>query len=61
MLVLRVAGLLVAVALGVLVLLYMMSGERKYLRIAWRVFKVSLFAVVLILLILFFERLVVMV
>jgi len=61
MLVLRVAGLLVAVALGVLVLLYMMSGERKYLRIVWRVFKVSLFAVVLILLILFFERLVVMV
>jgi hypothetical protein len=61
MLVLRVAGLLVAVALGVLVLLYMMSGERKYLSIAWRVFKVSLFAVVAILLILFFERLVVMV
>jgi len=57
MLVLRVAGLLVAVALGVLVLLYMASGERKYLRIAWGVFKVALFAVVVFLLILFFERL----
>jgi len=56
-LVLRVAGLLVAVALGALVLLYMMSGERKYLRIAWGVFKVALFAVLLFLLILFFERL----
>jgi hypothetical protein len=57
MLFLRVAGLLVAVALGVLVLLYMASGERKYLRIAWGIFKVALFAVVLFLLILFFERL----
>jgi hypothetical protein len=57
MLVLRVAGLLVAVALGVLVLLYMASGERKYLRIAWGVFKVALFAVLVFLLILFFERL----
>jgi hypothetical protein len=61
MLILRVAGLAIAVALGVLVLAYTLTGERKYLSIAWRVFKVALAAALVVLLILFFERLVVMV
>ena len=59
MLLVRILGLLVAVALGVCVLLYMMTGERKYLRYAWQVFKYALFLVVLILLLLFGERLLV--
>jgi hypothetical protein len=59
MLLVRVLGLLVAVALGVCVLLYMMSGERKYLRYAWEVFKYAVFLLVLILLLLFGERLLV--
>jgi hypothetical protein len=58
MLVLRVVGLAVALALGVLVVLYVASGEHKYLRIAWLVFRVALFAVLLVLLILFLERVV---
>ena len=46
MLLLRVIGLLAAIGLGVSVLMYMLSGERKYLRFAWRLFKYSLFVVV---------------
>jgi hypothetical protein len=60
MLLLRVVGLLAAIALGVSALLYMLSGERKYLRFAWRLFKYSLFVVVLILLLFLCERLLVM-
>jgi cell division protein FtsW (lipid II flippase) len=55
----RILGLLVAVALGVCVLMYVMSGERRYLRYAWQVFKYALFLFVLILLLLFGERLLV--
>jgi hypothetical protein len=61
MLVLRFAGLAVALALGLLVILYIVSGDRKWLRIAWRVFKVALVAAALFLLVVFFERLVPMV
>lgn len=59
MLLVRVLGLLVAVALGVCVLMYVMTGERKYLRYAWLVFKYALFLFVLILLLFFGERLLV--
>jgi hypothetical protein len=55
----RVLGLLVAVGLGVCVLMYVMTGERKYLRYAWLVFKYALFLLVLILLLMFGERLLV--
>ncbi|MFZ1909870.1 MAG: hypothetical protein WAU52_12385 [Burkholderiales bacterium] len=60
MLLLRLVGLLATIALGVSALLYMLSGERKYLRFAWRLFKYSLFVVVLILLLFLSERLLVM-
>ncbi|MGA8004709.1 MAG: hypothetical protein WCA17_01275 [Burkholderiales bacterium] len=60
MLLLRIIGLLAAIALAVSVLLYMLSGERKYLNFAWRVFKYSLFVVVLILVLFASERLLVM-
>ena len=59
MLLVRVLGLLVAVALGACVLMYMMTRERKYLRLAWQVFKYALFLFVLILLLFFGERLLV--
>ena len=59
MLLVRVLGLLVAVALGVCVLMYMVSGERRYLRYAWQTFKYALFLAVLVLLLLFGERLLV--
>jgi hypothetical protein len=58
-LLLRVLGLLVAVTLGACVLMYMLTSERKYLDYAWRTFKYALFLVVLVLLLLFGERLLV--
>ena len=59
MLLVRLLGLLAAIALGVSALLYMVSGERKYLIFAWRLFKYALFVIVLILLLFLFERLLV--
>lgn len=59
MLLVRVLGLLVAVALGGCVLMYMTTGDRNYLRYAWQVFKYALFLFVLILLLFFGERLLV--
>lgn len=53
----RIFGLLVAVALGGCVLLYLGSGERRYLSLAWRIFRIALFAFVLVLLLIFAERL----
>jgi heme O synthase-like polyprenyltransferase len=42
--VVRVLGLLVAVALGAAVLAWALTGERRWLRIAWLIFKYALFA-----------------
>jgi hypothetical protein len=53
----RILGLLVAVALGGCVLMYLASGERRYLSLAWRIFRIALFAFVLVLLLIFAERL----
>lgn len=58
MLVARILALAAAVALGVCVLLYVMTGERRYLRLAWTIFKVALFLLLAFLLLLFGERLV---
>jgi len=56
-LVVRIVGLLLAIALGVCVLLWLATGERKWLRLGWRLFRAALFLVVLILLLMFGERL----
>jgi len=57
--VLRAAGLLAALGLGILVLLFLVTGERRYLRYAWRLFQVVLGLVLFSLLLLFGERLLV--
>ena len=44
-------------ALGTCVLMYLVTAERRYLRYAWLVFKYALFLLVLVLLLLFGERL----
>lgn len=59
MLLLRVLGLLAAVAIAACVLMYMMTRERRYLRYAWVTFKYGLFLFVLVLLLFFGERLLV--
>jgi hypothetical protein len=56
-LVVRIVGLLLAIALGVCVLLWLATGERKWLRFGWGLFKAALFVIVLILLLMFGERL----
>ena len=57
MLILRVAGGLAGIALGLLVLLFLISGDRRYLRYAWRLFQVALGLVLVVLLLLVGERL----
>lgn len=57
MLLFRLLGLLVAVALGSLILMYLASGERTYLGYAWRLFRYSLFLAVFVLILIFAERL----
>jgi hypothetical protein len=53
----RVFGLLVALALAGCVLMYLVSGERRYLRYAWLIFKYALYLSVVVLLLIFGERL----
>jgi hypothetical protein len=55
----RLLGLLAAIGLSVAVLLYMVTGERKYLRFAWQLFRYALFVIVVVLLLILFERLLV--
>ena len=57
MLLVRVVAVLAAIALGVCVLLWLVTNDRKWLRYAWTLFKVALCVVVLFLLLLFGERL----
>lgn len=59
MFLIRVVGVLAAIGLGVLVLLYLVSGDRRYLRYAWRLFQVVLGLVLFALILLFGERLLV--
>ena len=48
--VLRVLGLAVALALGALVLAWLLTGERRWLRIAWQVFRYAAFGLLVVLL-----------
>lgn len=47
--VLRIVGLAVAAVLGVTLLAWILTGERKWLRIAWLVFKYAVFGLALVL------------
>jgi hypothetical protein len=53
----RIIGSLTAIALGTSVLLWLLTGERKWLTLAGRVFRVAVFVVLLILLLFLGERL----
>lgn len=61
MLVLRIVALLVAIGIGVTVLAWVFTGNRKYLKVAWRIFQFGLAGILVFLVLLFFERLLVMV
>lgn len=59
MLVVRIVGVLVAIAIGACVVLWLLTGERKWLRYAWNLFRVALALIVGFLILLFGERLLV--
>ena len=59
MLILRIVALLAVIGMGVAAMAWVFTGNRKYLKVAWRIFQVSLVAVLLFLVLLFFERLLV--
>jgi heme O synthase-like polyprenyltransferase len=46
---LRILGLAVALALAVTVLAWAFTGDRKWLRLAWRIFKYAVFALAFVL------------
>jgi hypothetical protein len=47
---LRIVGLALVAALAVTVLAWMFTGDRKWLRLAWQVFKYGVFALAFLLL-----------
>lgn len=56
MLVLRIVGLLVAVAIGTSILAYLFSRDRRYLQLAWRIAKYALIFVFVLLVTFALER-----
>ena len=48
--VLRILGLAVALALGVTVLAWLLTGEPRWLRIAWLIFRYAAFGLLVVLL-----------
>ena len=46
---LRILGLAVVIALGVTVLAWAVTGDRKWLRLAWQIFKYAVFGLAFIL------------
>ena len=47
---LRILGLAVVIALGVTVLAWAVTGDRKWLRLAWQIFKYAVFGLAFVLL-----------
>jgi hypothetical protein len=58
-LVLRIVALLAVIGMGVAVMSWVFTGNRRYLKVAWRIFQFGLAAVLVFLALLFFERLLV--
>jgi cell division protein FtsW (lipid II flippase) len=48
--VVRILGLVVALALGATVLAWLLTGERRWLRIAWLIFRYAVFGLLVVLL-----------
>ena len=61
MLLVRIVAIATAVAIGVTVLLWALSGERKWLRLSWRLFRYAVFLILLVLMLFLAERLLVVV
>lgn len=60
MLLLRIVGVLTAIAIGAGILAYLFTGDRHYLRLAWRIAKYALIFVLVVLALMFLERVIVL-
>jgi hypothetical protein len=59
MLLLRIVGTLTAIAIGAGIVAYLLSGEKRYLRLSARIAKYALIFALIVLSLMFLERIVV--
>ncbi len=59
MLLLRIVGILAAIAIGAGIVAYLFTRDRKYLRLSWRIAKYALIFALVLFALLAFERLIV--
>jgi uncharacterized membrane protein YdjX (TVP38/TMEM64 family) len=59
MLLLRIVGVIVAIAIGVGIVAYLFSGDKRYLRLAGRLAKYALMFALIVLVLMFLERVIV--
>jgi hypothetical protein len=60
MLLLRVAGFLTAITIGAGIVAYLFSGDRRYLRLSGQVAKWALIFVLIVLSLMFLERIIIL-
>jgi hypothetical protein len=60
MLLLRVVGMLTAIAIGAGLVAYLFSGDKRFLRLAARIAKYALIFVLVVLALMFLERVIVL-
>lgn len=60
MLLLRVVGVLVAITIGAGIVAFLLTRDRRYLRLSWQVAKYAALFALLVLALLFLERIVVL-
>lgn len=60
MLLLRIVGVLVAVTIGAGIVAFLLTRERRYLRLSWQVAKYAGLFALLVLVLMFLERIVVL-
>lgn len=60
MLILRIIGILTGIVIGAGILAYLLTGEKRYLRLSGRIAKYALIVVLVILALMFLERAVVL-
>jgi len=56
MFLLRIVGVLTAIAIGSGIVAYLFSGDRRYLRLSWRISKYALIFVFVVLALMLLER-----
>ncbi|MBI3140378.1 MAG: hypothetical protein HYZ19_00770 [Rhodocyclales bacterium] len=60
MLVLRVVGVLVAIAIGAGIIAFLFTRDRRFLRLSWNITKYALIFVLAVLVLMFLERVIVL-